>query len=496
VSPEDFPFRFPPFKHQWREFVDHRDDPGRALLWQMRTGKTKAMVDLGCYRHSIRKDVDGMLVFAPNGVHVNWVRRELPAHAWPTVDLKAHAWVSSESHKPSHEASLAAVLGHRGLAVLTVNSESVIMPRVQEVIKRFIKGRRILLVIDESHDFRTPGSKRSKYMRALAKRCQVRRILSGTSVENSPLAAWAQYELVEPGALGHPTFGEFKAKHAFFVQERTRGGRLITVLKEYRELPALRRQLSRWSSVVLREDCEGLPPLMLTERTVLITDEQHKAYRTLMKEMLLELEHGAEVEAIEGGARLIKLQQIISGFVVDRDGRLHDVVPDEHNPRLAAMEEQVDGTDGKVIVWCQYREDIRKVLRRLREREENPLKVVEYHGAIHSQAQRQAAIDAFQGDPAVKVFVGQPRAGGVGLNLSAASAMVWYSHTFDAIVRAQALERATKVGGKSTAVVDLVVPGTVDGYILSLLKQKKDVASEVAGAGLRDVLAKLREMLG
>ncbi|MCK9468851.1 putative helicase [Xanthomonas phage vB_Xar_IVIA-DoCa5] len=492
----EFGFRLQNYKHQQDEWDRHRDDDARALLWQMRTGKTKAVLDLACYRR-LKGDIQAVLVIAPNGVHVNWIRRQLPQHMWETVPYVAHAWQASEAHKPEHAASLEKLLSINGqaLAVLAVNSESIIHDKPAKIIRRFLKRHegKVLLVVDESHDFRSPGSKRTKRARSLKRYCKVRRILTGTAVSNSPLAAYSQFELLSDHALGFQNFADFESHYAYYVQERTKGGRSYERLDHYRNLDDLQGRMAEWSSVVLREDVDDMPDLVMDERTVVLPEAMMKAYRTLLKEMILELEGGGEVEAIDGGARLVKLQQMLGGFVVDMDGVVRELVSDDENPRLQSMLEDVKESDRKCIVWCKYREDIRRVVRALTAA---GIKCVEYHGAIHSQSKRQEAIDAFNDDPSVTVFVGQPKAGGQGLDLSAADLILWYSHTFDLIERDQANERATQIGGKTVTIRDYVTPGTVDEYILANLNQKRSVSESLAGRGLRDrLLALFRQQL-
>lgn len=338
-------FRFPNYKHQQTEWDRHRDDDARALLWQMRTGKTKATLDVACYRRA-KGDIDAVLVIAPNGVHCNWVRRQLPVHMWNTVPYVAHAWQASEASKPEHAASLERVLSAKpseALAVLAVNSESIIHDKPAKLIGRFLrkyKGR-VMLVVDESHDFRSPGSKRTKRARSLKRYCRVRRILTGTAVSNSPLAAYSQFELLDDHALGFDTFSDFEGHYAYYVQERTKGGRSYDRLDHYRNLDDLQERMARWASVVLREDVDDMPDLVMDERTVTLPERLMDAYRTLVKEMILELEDGGEVEAVDGGARLVKLQQMLGGFVVDVDGQVRELVADEDNPRLQAMLDEV-----------------------------------------------------------------------------------------------------------------------------------------------------------
>lgn len=487
-------FRLPNYRHQQLEWDRHRDDDARALLWQMRTGKTKATLDVACYR-KVKGDIEALLILAPNGVHVNWLRRQLPIHMWDSVPYVAHAWQASEAHKQSHAASLDRVMSYKGdgLAVLAINSESIIHDKPAALVKRFLKkfAGRVMLVVDESHDFRSPGSKRTKRARALKRYCKVKRILTGTAVANSPLAGYSQYELLADGALGFSTFAEFEQQYAFYVQERTKGGRSFERLDHYRNLDDLQARMAKWSSVVLREDVDDMPELLQDERTILLPDILMTTYRTLVKEMIVELEGGGEVEAIDGGARIIKLQQILSGFVVDTEGQVRELVSDDDNPRVQGLLEDVRESDDKVIVWCKYREDIKRVVRSLKKA---GVKCVEYHGAIHSQAKRQEAIDLFNDDPSVRVFVGQPKAGGQGLDLSAAGLVLWYSHTFDLIERSQADERATQIGGKTITVKDYVTPGTVDEYILANLAEKRSVSESLAGKGLRDRLLALFRM--
>lgn len=491
VKPE---FRLSNFKHQQDEWDRHRDDDARALLWQMRTGKTKAVLDVACYRYK-KGDIDGVLVIAPNGVHVNWVRRQMPIHMWESVQHHAHAWQSSEAHKQSHAAGLDRVLNCRDrLAVLAVNSETLINDKPTAIIRKFLKNRRVMLIVDESHDFRSPGSRRTKRIKALKNYCSIKRILSGTSTSNSPLAAYSQFNILEDGALGFTKFSEFEAEYAVYeLKVNKRTGSKYQALQNYRNLDKLQESIANWASVVLREDVDDMPELVMDERTVVLPDRLMDAYRQLLKDMILELEDGGEVEAIDGGARLIKLQQMLGGWVIDVDGEVRELVTDEENPRLIALLDEVVSADRKCIIWCKFQQDIKRVVRAL---EKVGKRCVEYHGAIHSQSKRQKAIDDFNDDPAVDCFVGQPRAGGQGLDLSAADLILWYSHTFDLIERDQANERATQIGGRTVTLKDFVTPGTVDEHILATLEEKRSVSDMLTGKGLRDrLLALFRSQL-
>src|SRR3954469_23581065 len=89
--------RLPMWEHQSREW-EHRDAKARMRKWQMRTGKTKTSIDEACYWHETDQ-IDGVIVFGPNNVHLNWARKEVPKHVWDGVEYRSLAWNTSESHK-------------------------------------------------------------------------------------------------------------------------------------------------------------------------------------------------------------------------------------------------------------------------------------------------------------------------------------------------------------------------------------------------------------
>lgn len=484
-----------PFRHQLVEFERHAEDPARALLWQMRTGKSKACIDAAC--HNAKKGLlDTVLVVAPNGVHRNWVDRELPAHHWRSVPYAAVSWSTdvmgrlSEDRHPGCGAAwrdLSEVLRFNGLTWLALASETVTRDDVRYLVASALRRRSsIMLIVDECDDYGKPGSKKTHMLRAVAKRCRMRRILSGTAVENSPLRSFSQYEILRPGALGFTRYADFEAHHAEYRMEKTKAGRSYPKLVGYRNLDELKERMAEWSSVVLRSDCEDLPELVHSERHIELTAEQRRVYSELHTKFTLEVD-GENVDVGENTSRLTKLQQVVSGFVRDRDGRDHWLPGG--NPRLDATVDEVERCAGKVIVWCAFRPDMDLVASTLRSRGHE---VMELHGRT-SDSDKDAARAAFApGSERRKLtLVGHPKTGGRGFDLSDAEKIVHHSHVFDAIVRGQSDERATAMGGRNIPVVDVMAPG-VDSYVRDTVSQKRSVAEDVARSGLRAVLERVR----
>lgn len=496
-------FKTTPFFHQLREFEYSAELKKRAILWQMRTGKSKLMVDTACWLHRIG-EIDAVIVLAPNGVHENWITRELPAHNWEDTEVLTMAWRTSiagskgearvrayerQSWKEQHEGfwmKIKLMLKAPQLTWFALASETVTRKDVRNLIARIVRMKkgRILLIVDESDDFGAPGSKKTMMVRALANKCSHSRILTGTVVENSPLRAYSQYELLGHRTLGFENYEAFKDEYAEYKTQRLRNGREFPVLDRYKNLDDLKERMAALSSVVLRPP--EMSELIPVSRRIVLTDEQKRLYRELTKSTLLELE-GQDISLGEYPPGLVKFQQIVSGYIVDEFGDLHEI-PGE-NPRLDAIVEEAHMTGGRNVIWCAFRHEMDKVVKAL---EASGRKVLQYHGRS-TDDEKALARKEFAPGVVSKYddLVGHPRSGGRGLNLSGADKIIWYSHTTDAVVRFQADERASEMGGGAVPLVDFRADG-VDDYILDdILAPKAEIAEDVARTGLREVLDRI-----
>ncbi|MBR0876926.1 hypothetical protein JQ608_06880 [Bradyrhizobium liaoningense] len=498
------PFREPPYEHQIEEFEQHVGKEARALLWTMRTGKSKMTIDTACQLFLNGGDmgkIDGVLVFAPNGVHANWLERELPRHCWPGVECETIVWRSrvagskggNRLSKAAAEAwafdqemwwdKLKDIRKSKKLFWMSVNTESMTRDDVRRAVARFLKWRWCLIVFDESDDFGAPGSIRTKMARALSRRAIYKRDLTGTLLEGSPLAAWSQFELLKEGALGFGKFSDFDSYFASYELRSTRAGRQYPALTGFKNLEELRERIAVYSSVVTRDMVKGMPALVPTKLRIELSEEQRAVYAETMKTYLVNVGE-EQVSLGERMTRLTKLQQICSGFVIDEHKRTH-VIPGR-NPRLEALSREVYLSPGKVIIWCQFQKDIDLVEAQLLQ---DGHRVVGYHGRVPDDV-KPLNLTAFREEKGVKAIIGHIQSGGRGLDMSVAHKIINYSHTFKARLRAQAEERATAIGGHNIEVQDFEAPGP-DEYILSKILERIDIAEAIAGTGLRDFLKSL-----
>lgn len=496
-------YKTEPWDHQLVEFDLGVELPARALLWQMRTGKTKQIVDTACHLYR-RNLIDAVIIFAPNGVHENWTRREVPAHGWDDVPQIVLPWRTAVASKSGgnrmSKIDLAAWTdAHRswwdaydqvkkrhqhrdGLVWMTFNSESMIREDVRKVVAGILRKHRCLVVWDESSDFRTPGSSRSLMARALARRADYRRILDGTVVTNSPLHSFAQYELLEKAALGFSKSSDFNARYGVY-EEQQRGPRKVAVLMGYQNLEELRARMAPYSSVVLRGDCNDLPDVVRRERPIALTPQQEKVYQEVHERATIEVAN-QEVSISERASRINKFQQVVSGFIIDENKEVHTIPGG--NPRLDALAEEVYLAPGKVLIFCLFQEEIDSIRRRM---QAEGWDMVEYHGRVQGD-DKVRALDRFTNDPKVKGLIGQYQSISRGLELSAAGTILCYSHTFNAIHRQQGIERATKMMGTNVDLVDFIAPG-VDNYVLRSTTDKVETADLVAGKGMQAILKEI-----
>lgn len=449
----------------------------------MRTGKSKVTIDTAFHNYREGR-IDAVIIFTPNGVHENWITREFATHAW--YDFTGWSWSTELKNDPYYQDQLKAALHERGrrLTVFTFPSSGLHFEEVKQAVYAVLRayGSRIMFVADESHDYRTPGSKRSTFARWVAKKCIMRRILTGTVVENSPLHAWGQFELLKPKALGYKDYETFQDRFAEYEIVDT-PQRTYPKLKKYKNLDILTARMGEYSSVLLREDCTDLPSLDHRERLIDLHDEQLRVYEDLKKDFLLDLQSGT-ISIGEQTQKLIKMQQVMSGFIRDEFGDDHDIIPDHMNPRLKAVVNEVNLTGGRNIVWCAFKRDMDKVTAAL---EADGHEVLQYHGRTSARDKARAREEFEPGSHGTSQLVGHPESGGSGLDLSSADKIIWYSHTFNAITRSQADERATAIGGKNVGVVDFTA-GLTDDYVRYNVKDKVNIADAVSRGGLKEFL--------
>ena len=165
----------------------------------------------------------------------------------------------------------------------------------------------------------------------------------------------------------------------------------------YNNVDELTNSIEGHSYRVLKKDCLDLPDKIYQRAYVDLSDTQRRLYNTMKDDWVADYQEDT-IEAPEAITRLLRLQQITCGWFPSDE----PVPIDEKNPRLELLKELLSDIDGKVIIWARFRADLRAIESELGEL------AVAYHGGV-SNDDRANAVDAFQNDPKIRYFVGQPQ---------------------------------------------------------------------------------------
>lgn len=463
-----------------------------ALFMEQGTGKTWTLL-ADAERAYMSGAIDALFVLAPKGVHTNWTLREIPEHLG--VPCIADAWIAGAGKR--RRAELEALLRPREpgevvpLRILTMNYDALMTKDGFDFALRFLRATKAMMVLDESHRIKSPSAGRTKRVMRLRPHARLVRISTGTPMTNEPLDVFSQFEFMESGLLGTTSYRAFTAEYADLLPtdnrmmqniiKRNPAAAFAQIVarnpdgsKRYRNLDKLQRLVAPHSYRVLKRECLDLPEKIYKQHAFDLTPRQRAMYATLEDELRIYLTDG-EIETVEGIAAMTKLQQITSGFVNIDGAPL--LLPAKDNPRMDALLELIEDIDGPFIVWARFREELRQIAAALREA---GIVAREYHGGT-PQAEREAAVDGFQSG-AVRAFVGQPMAGGIGLTLTAAETVIYYSNDFNLGTRLQSEDRCHRIGTRRNVVyIDLMATGTIDAPIARALQRKTAIAAEILG---------------
>ena len=477
---ERYPFKNKPFDHQRKYLERFWKKPVAALFADMGTGKSFMVINNIAMLYDVGK-INSALVIAPKGVYRNWVDQELPKHLPEHIISRTALWTPSP--RKAERAELDSLWDvTEDLKILVMNVEALSTTKGFEYAKRFAMYTKCFMAIDESTTIKTPTAKRAKNVVKVGTHAQYRRIMTGSPVTRSPMDLYQQCDFLSNECLDSPSFYAFRARYAILV-EKHMGSHSFKKIVGYRKLDELKEKLDRFSYRITKDECLDLPPKVFIKREVQLTKEQLKAYEE-MKTLALAMFDGGLTTTVNALTQLMRLHQITCGHSKLDDGTEISIPTKRTEELLSVIEE----TSGKVIIWANYRHDIESIKLEL-QKEYGMAAVGTYYGDTDDEERRRVVREFQDPESELRFFVGNPRTGGYGLTLTAASTVVYYSNSFDLEVRLQSEDRAHRIGQtRSVTYVDLMVPGTIDEKIVRALRDKIDIANEVLGEEMKDWL--------
>lgn len=292
-----------------------------------------------------------------------------------------------------------------------------------------------VIVVDEIASFRNASTNRWKTLNRICKDRSRVWGLTGTPTPNLPTDAWAQCRLIAPERVPK-YFGAFKdsvMKQLGQFKWVAREGATEIVAEAMQ--PAIR---------FTRDQCVDLPPAIYQTRHVDLTDEQSKAYKTMIAQLKLEFQQ-QQVTAVNEAVKASKLLQIACGVVYGKGGE-EVLLPCD--PRINVVTEIIEEAGTKTIVFVPFKAALRHVHAEISKA--FPTYDVGLISGDTSKAQRDVVFKEFQSGKTMRVLVAQPAAMSHGLTLTAANTIVWYAPINSNEVYEQANARVSRPGQKHT----------------------------------------------
>ena len=504
-------FKTVPYAHQLEALTISRDKINYALLMEMGTGKTKVTIDTVSYLYGMGK-INALLVVAPKTICRNWANKEIPTHLPEHVDRRVVLW-RSENKTFLQELETLHADEPMKLHVLVMNIEALATDRGYKEAKKFLNGHQAMMVVDESTTIKTHNAQRTKKVIDLGAWARYRRILTGTPVTQSPLDVWSQFEFLEPGILGSSTWQGFRNQYAV-LRKRVVNGRKFDEIVAFQRLDELQKSLKEISFRALKSECLDLPEKVYTVRYIEMTPKQKTYYEQMRDEAMAYLNGGpGELQLDmfdEDGNPIFELLSnttvpgdvVAAPLVITQLLRLRqalcNIAPaetgwqpiDTVDPRVDEVLEVLKQSGGqKAIIWANFIGSIELIQHRIQaEFGYDSVKCI--MGSV-KQKERGNIVDEFQDmNSPLKFIVAQPRTGGYGLTLTAATLVIYHDNDWSLEVRQQSEDRAHRIGQRNTVTyVDIVVPNTVDEKVRDALVIKKDLADRVTGDKLRELLS-------
>lgn len=304
-------------------------------------------------------------------------------------------------------------------------------------------GRFDLVIVDEANAYKTVTTKRWKTLKSVLTPSTHLWMMTGTPASQSPADAYGLAKLVNPNGVP-----------MFFTGWRDAVMNKITLYKWAPKPDAKGRVFNALQPAIRfsKEQCLDLPPVMTLTREVPLTPQQTKYYNLLKEQMLVQAA-GEVITAVNAAASLSKLLQISAGAALTDT---KEVVEFDAAPRLGVLEEILEETSRKVIVFALFRASIESIHNHLTSKGISNECI---HGGV-SAGKRADIIHRFQTTPDPRVLVMQPAATAHGLTLTAADTVVFYGPLMSVEQYIQCIARADRKGQTSDKVTVVHIQGS------------------------------------
>lgn len=438
---------------------------GFGLLFEMGCGKTLTAIAIAGAGYQMGK-VERLLIVAPTSVVAVWPK-ELQEYAKFKYTCKT---LLGEKKQRLKQIDDLIKFPFKALKVAVINYESTWRPEILEKLKEFDAD---MVIADESQRIKTYDAAQSKAMHELGDQARYKLILSGTPVQTAAIDIWSQYRFLDKSVFGD-NFFKFRGRYAIM------GGYGNKKIVGYKDLEGLIKKEHSIAFRVTKDEALDLPEQTFETRKIQFSQKEKNLYERIKKDSYAELDGGGHITATTVLTRLLRLQQLAGGFLVQDDAQKPQLVSRAKLDALAdIIEDYVIGSGKKLVIFARFIAEVKAIMELAGKVLPKELKQVASYGDIKKE-DRGGIVKQFQEDPNTVLFIGQIDTAGTGITLTAADTCVYYSKNFNYATYSQSLSRIHRIGQRNCCTyIDLEIEGTIDELISKALSRKEDMAKTV-----------------
>lgn len=438
---------------------------GFGLLFEMGCGKTLTAIAIAGAGYQMGK-VERLLIVAPTSVVAVWPK-ELQEYAKFKYTCKT---LLGEKKQRIKQIDDLLKFPFKALKVAVINYESTWRPEILEKLKEFDAD---MVIADESQRIKTYDAAQSKAMHELGDQARYKLILSGTPVQTAAIDIWSQYRFLDKTVFGD-NFFKFRGRYAIM------GGYGNKKIVGYKDLEGLIKKEHSIAFRVTKDEALDLPEQAFETRKIQFSQKEKNLYERIKKDSYAELDGGGHITATTVLTRLLRLQQLAGGFLVQDDAQKPQLVSRAKLDALAdIIEDYVIGSGKKLVIFARFIAEVKAIMELADKVLPKELKQVAIYGDIKKE-DRGDIVKQFQEDPKTVLFIGQIDTAGTGITLTAADTCVYYSKNFNYATYSQSLSRIHRIGQRNCCTyIDLEIEGTIDELISKALSRKEDMAKTV-----------------
>jgi SNF2 family DNA or RNA helicase len=521
-------------KHQLEAFDFFKDKEQIGLFAEMGCGKTAVILNIAAYKY-YNNQINGMLVIAPNTVHEQWHKEQIPM--WlplDTISCNVQCFGGTAKQK-IFQPFPARTCQEFEIAITNIDTFSHKTKWIP--IAEWVKQNKIFIVIDEVSSIKNIGADRTQRLLYSFNECiykgkrlirsesnsPCRAGLTGTPTTNSALDLWTIMEFLKPNYFAMDYYS-FRMRYAILKRQDTAKSPVYVPINEKvwisvkrycktygeaqyqygideaaynliksqtsyqgpcRNIDELKAKIKPVSIFQKLAECEDMPKQTYITKNVEMNVEQKKAYKS-MKEQLIAKYGGTTMTAKNTLSALTRLSQISAGFMVQSNHTLTD------DGELELVETSDELNDTRKTEWLGNTIPKLEMLYQDIETSSKPAIIItrftaeakriyddlldkSYNVMLYTGWKKTSTIDEFKAGK-YDIIVANGRCISRGFNLQNSCNMFFYSNSYSLEDRLQLEGRIFRIGQQNPCVyIDYSAKGTIDINIIKILQQKKSL---------------------